>query len=77
MIRREVLEEYSIRFSSGLALGEDGLFIQIVCQYIDTIAFVPDVLYYYRSAQGFSNNAVGAAERRSVYGTYESVSGNA
>lgn len=48
MIRREVLEEYSIRFSSGLALGEDGLFIQIVCQYIDTIAFVPDVLYYYR-----------------------------
>lgn len=48
LIRRDVLERNAIRFSNGLALGEDGLFVQILCQYINTIIYVPDTLYCYR-----------------------------
>ena len=48
LIRSELLRESGILFPEGLALGEDGVFLQILFQYARRIAFVPEALYHYR-----------------------------
>lgn len=48
LIRTQVLQDHQISFPEGLALGEDGVFLQILFQYVQKIVFLPNPLYHYR-----------------------------
>ena len=48
LIRSELIKENSVLFSPMLPLGEDGVFLQLLFQYANKIAFVPQALHHYR-----------------------------
>lgn len=48
LIRADLLHSRNIRFSRNLALGEDGVFLQLLFQYAARTAFMEDALYHYR-----------------------------
>lgn len=48
LIRADLLRSRKIRFSRNLALGEDGVFLQLLFQYAARTAFMGDALYHYR-----------------------------
>lgn len=48
LIRSDILLRNKIIFPENLALGEDGVFLQVLFQYIRKIAFVDKPLYNYR-----------------------------
>lgn len=48
LIRSDILKNNAVGFSKALALGEDGVFLQVLFQYVNRIAFVKDELYNYR-----------------------------
>lgn len=48
LIRNCILEEYQLIFSYGLPLGEDGIFLQTLYQYINKAVFMKPAFYHYR-----------------------------
>lgn len=48
LIRTDLIRENEVRFSEQLQLGEDGLFLQILFQYVRKIRFIGLPLYNYR-----------------------------
>ena len=48
LIRRRLITENAVAFSSTLALGEDGAFLVTLFQYAGRVAFLHDALYHYR-----------------------------
>lgn len=48
LIRSDILKNNGIGFSKALALGEDGVFLQVLFQYVNKIAFTDAQLYNYR-----------------------------
>lgn len=48
LIRRELLERHKLIFAPGLALGEDGIFLQTLYQYVNRIAMINPEFYHYR-----------------------------
>lgn len=54
MIRRSLLEAYSIRFSDGISYGEDSLFEDFVACFAKKVIQVNEKLYFYRQGVGVS-----------------------
>lgn len=48
LIRKDLLQQHQIRFAEQLKLGEDGVFLQMLLQYVDQVAFIKPALYHYR-----------------------------
>ena len=48
VIRADLLRQEKIRYPEGLALGEDGVFLQILFQYARKVAFLAQPMHHYR-----------------------------
>ena len=48
LIRRDLIVNNRIRFPVGLPLGEDGVFLQVLFQYVRRVAFLEEAFYHYR-----------------------------
>lgn len=48
LMRSRILKENQLTFSCGLPLGEDGIFLQTLYQYVDKVVFVKSAFYHYR-----------------------------
>lgn len=50
--KRKIIENNNIRFDENVAFGEDDIFCVFVDQYVNTIAKLNKVVYFYRQRQG-------------------------
>ena len=57
LIRRAILVEHQLQFQPGLPLGEDGLFLLVLMQYVRRVDFLPQALYHYRYLRSASATA--------------------
>ena len=57
LIRRAILVEHQLQFPPGLPLGEDGLFLLVLMQYVSRVDFLPQALYHYRYLRSASATA--------------------
>ncbi len=48
LIRTDVIREHALLFPTGLPLGEDGVFLHLLLQYLRRITFLQEPLYHYR-----------------------------